>query len=358
MGSNPGLFKSGVILGTFALLLAGCGGSSTAAKTSTSKSNPITTSSTPVGAPSGSNAANLEDSVVSAIQKVQAAVVEITLNTSSGSALASGSIMTSNGYILTNDHVVQGGTNIKVITSTNQTYAATVTGTDQADDLAVVKINATNLPTITFADSSKAEVGQFVIAVGNPLGVGESATFGIISALNRTVSEGSPAAYIPDAIQTSAPINPGNSGGALIDLNGQLVGIPTLGAIDTEYGNTPANGIGYAIPSDRAVNIANQIITTGSANTGRAYFGLNRQIQDDPNGGVDVTGIDPSGPAAKAGLQVGDVIVQIDNTQITDSTTFESVLATHNPGDQITVTVLRNGNKMSVKLTLGTLPAN
>jgi S1-C subfamily serine protease len=322
-----------------------------------------------VGAPSSSSAATLEDSVVGAIQKVQPAVVEITVTTPNGQDLGSGSIITSDGYILTNDHVVQGGTSFKV-TTTGGNYDATLKGTDPADDLAILKISANKaLPTIAFADSSKALVGQFVIAVGNPLGVGQSASFGIISALNRNVSEApsGPANIIPNAIQTSAPINPGNSGGALIDLSGNLVGIPTLGALDPEYGNTPANGIGFAIPSNRAQTIANQIINSGKVtDTGRAYMGVStasvtQQVQQyyglSLDHGALIQQVVSGTPAQKAGLQAGDIIFKVDSTDINTSEDLGNYLTTKSPGDQITVNVNRNGSNVSVKVTLGTLPS-
>lgn len=339
-----------------ALALAAC---SVIASTSTKSTTSSTTiaSTTSTGAPAGSGAASLEDAVVAAIQKVQPAVVEITVQTDQGTAQGSGSIITPAGFILTNYHVVQGGNSFQVATS-SQTYNAKVAGSDPADDLAVMKIDGVNnLPVMTFADSSKMRVGQFVVAVGNPLGVGQSATFGIISALNRSVSEApnGPAGTIPNAIQTSAPINPGNSGGALIDLSGNLIGIPTLGALDPEFGNTPANGIGFAIPSNRAQFIANQIIKDGKvSNTGRPFIGV---VTSDGNGGAIIRQVIPNSPAARAGLQPGDIIVQIDNTPISGSNALGSYLANKAPGDKVTLTITRNGARQQIILTLGTLPA-
>ncbi len=347
------LLMSGLLFG-----LAACGVSSTGTTVANSKNGSTTIStSSSTGAPTGSNAATLEDSVINAIQKVQPAVVEITVTTTQGQALGSGSILTTDGYVLTNDHVVQGATAIQVSTSTT-TYSAKVAGKDPADDLAVIKIeNASNLPTITFADSSKLRVGQFVVAVGNPLGVGQSASFGIISALNRSVSEApsGPANIIPNAIQTSAPINPGNSGGALIDLSGNLVGIPTLGALDPEFGNSPANGIGFAIPANRAQFIAEQIIKNGVVtNTGRAFLGV---LTSDANGGAFIRQLVAGGPAEQAGLQPNDTIIQIDTTAIPNSAALGSYLANKAPGDKVTVTVNRNGTDLKITVTLGTLPA-
>ncbi len=360
--------KMAISTAALALLLTGCA-TATSTRAGNSTKTDHTTSIGTVGAPASSSAATLEGSVVSAIQKVQPAVVEVTVTTASGTALGSGSIITSDGYILTNDHVVQNGTSFQVTTSGGN-YPATVKGTDPADDLAILKINANKaLPTIAFADSSKALVGQFVIAVGNPLGVGQSASFGIISALNRNVSEApnGPANIIPNAIQTSAPINPGNSGGALIDLSGNLVGIPTLGALDPEYGNTPANGIGFAIPSNHAQTIANQIINSGKVtNTGRAFLGVDTvsitpQIAQSYNLPIDhgayIQQVVANTPAQAAGLQQGDIIFKIDSTAINTTSDVGNYLTSKLPGDQITITVNRNGNNVSVKATLATLPS-
>jgi S1-C subfamily serine protease len=360
--------KIALISAVLALGLAGC--ASVSANPAAHTQNESLSTTTSVGAPTGTSAATLEQSVEAAIQKVEPAVVEITVTTPSGTDQGSGSIITSDGYILTNDHVVQNGTSFQVTTSAGN-FSAQVAGTDPADDLAVLKVSSSKaLPTITFADSAKAQVGQFVIAVGNPLGVGQSATFGIISALNRTVSEApsGPASTIPNAIQTSAPINPGNSGGALIDLSGDLVGIPTLGALDPEFGNTPAAGIGFAIPSNQAKNIANQIIKSGKVtNTGRAFLGVEvadvtpdiaAQYGLPINHGAIIEQLVSGGPAQNAGLQVNDIIYQIDNTPIDSSDALGAYLATKAPGDQVTVYVNRNGSNVQVKVTLGTLPAS
>lgn len=363
--------KIAVITSVAALGLGLAACSSVANSTATRNTNQTSTtqSTTTIGAPVGTGASTLEQSVISAIQKVQAAVVEVTVTTANGTALGSGSIITSDGYILTNDHVVLGGTNFQV-TTTGGNYTASVAGQDPADDLALLKIKANKaLPTITFADSSKAMVGQFTIAVGNPLGVGQSASFGIISALNRSVSEApnGPANIIPNAIQTSAPINPGNSGGALIDLSGDLIGIPTLGALDPEFGNTPANGIGYAIPSNQAKFIADQIIRSGKvSNTGRAFLGVSTaDVTPDVasyynlalNHGAYIQQLVAGAPAEKAGLKVGDIIFQVDSTPVNDSTALGTYLATKAPGDTVTVSVNRGGTNMQIKVTLGTLPA-
>jgi S1-C subfamily serine protease len=199
------------------------------------------------------------------VAKVKPSVVEVYVTLTKGAALGSGVIIDSRGYIVTNNHVVSGARTIQVVLSNGIKEPAQLTGTDAANDLAVLKIAVSQggLSVATLGDSSQLQVGQEVLAIGNPLGDTETVTNGIVSALNRTVSEGQGGATIHNAIQTDAAINPGNSGGALVDMQGNMVGIPTLTAIDPEF-NTPANGVGFAIPSNRVKSIVTQLIQTGS----------------------------------------------------------------------------------------------
>jgi len=197
------------------------------------------------------------------VVKVTPAVVQVNVLTQNGGAIGSGVIIDSRGYIITNNHVVNGAQTIQVVLNDGTKLPAQLSGTDPPDDLAVLKIQPPgNMTVATIGDSSQLRVGQEVLAIGNPLGITQTVTNGIVSALGRTVSEGQGGATISNAIQTDAPINPGNSGGALVDLQGNLVGIPTLTAIDPEF-NTPANGVGFAIPSNRVKSIISQIIQTG-----------------------------------------------------------------------------------------------
>jgi len=197
------------------------------------------------------------------VVKVTPAVVQVNVLTQNGGAIGSGVIIDSRGYIITNNHVVNGAQTIQVVLNDGTKLPAQLSGTDPPDDLAVLKIQPPgNMTVATLGDSSQLRVGQEVLAIGNPLGITQTVTNGIVSALGRTISEGQGGATISDAIQTDAPINPGNSGGALVDLQGNLVGIPTLTAIDPEF-NTPANGVGFAIPSNRVKSIISQIIQTG-----------------------------------------------------------------------------------------------
>jgi S1-C subfamily serine protease len=194
-----------------------------------------------------------------AIAKVEPAVVELSVTTGQGQQIGSGVIINKNGDIVTNNHVISGAQSIKATLKNGNTETAQLVGSDAADDLAVVHIQPTPYMAVaTIGDSSKLTVGQEVLAIGNPLGITETATNGIVSALNRSVAE-SKHVTIKNAIQTDASINPGNSGGALINLQGQLVGIPTLAAIDAET-STPANGVGFAIPSNEVQAIVAQIV--------------------------------------------------------------------------------------------------
>ncbi|MGZ3644937.1 MAG: S1C family serine protease [Ktedonobacteraceae bacterium] len=199
------------------------------------------------------------------LTKVRPAVVEVNVTTQQGGAIGSGVIIDSRGYIVTNNHVVDGAQSMTVTLYDGTNLQAQLVGTDPADDLAVVKITppSKGLTVVQLGDSSKLAVGQDVMAIGNPLGITQTVTNGIISALGRSVSEGQGGATISNAIQTDAAINPGNSGGALVDMQGHLIGIPTLTAIDPEF-NTPASGVGFAIPSNRVATIVPQIISTGS----------------------------------------------------------------------------------------------
>lgn len=233
-------------------------------RTSTASTRASATTTATAGAVQPATTTTNEETVrEAAIAKIRPAVVEVNVTLSGASALGSGVIVDRRGYIVTNNHVVAGAQSIEVVLSDGTHLPAQLVGTDPADDLAVVKITTTaNLTVATLGDSSKLQVGQDVLAIGSPLGNAQSVTSGIISALGRSVSEGQGGATISNAVQTDAPINPGNSGGALVDLQGNLIGIPTLGAVDPEF-NTPADGVGFAIPSNRVGSVVSQIIATG-----------------------------------------------------------------------------------------------
>jgi S1-C subfamily serine protease len=207
------------------------------------------------------NATTLDTLRESVAAKVKPSIVEVYVTLANGAALGSGVIVDSRGYIVTNHHVVNGALTIQVVLSNGTREAAQLVGADANFDLAVLKIAVPNggLSVATLGDSTQVKVGQEVLVIGNPLGDTETVTNGIVSALKRSVSEEQGGPTIHNAIQTDAPINPGNSGGALVDLQGNVVGIPTLTAIDPEF-HTPANGVGFAIPVNRVKAILPQFI--------------------------------------------------------------------------------------------------
>jgi S1-C subfamily serine protease len=364
----------GIIAGALvlALLLAGTfaaghfAGSTSVARTTTGGTTTSTISLPP-------SAQDLQQAIITVLHNVQPAVVEVTSDGRAGSAIGSGVVMRADGYIVTNDHVVAGFNTFHVLLSDGTTKTATVVGQDAQDDLAVLKIDATNLHPIALADSSKVQVGEFALALGNPLGLNQSATLGIVSALNRTASEGTngTGATLTGLVQTSAPINPGNSGGALVDLQGALIGIPTLGAANTQTGGS-ADGIGFAIPANRVSFVVSQLIANGHlTTTGQGFLGIRGQDVDaqvaainnlSTQSGVLVAGFanDASGssPAQKAGLHTGDVITAVGGTTVTGNSDLAGVLLSQAPGTKVTVTVQRGTSQVKIDVTLGERPAN
>jgi S1-C subfamily serine protease len=306
------------------------------------------------------NGENQEAVREAVIAKVRPAVVQVNVTSSRGQGLGSGVIIDQRGYIITNNHVVERAQRIQVMLYDGTRLSAQLVGTSSADDLAVLKVTPPrgNLTVAVLGDSSKLRVGQEVLAIGNPLGITQTVTRGIVSALGRTVGT------IPNAIQTDAPINPGNSGGALVDLQGQLIGIPTATAIDPQFG-TPANGVGFAIPSNRVKFIAPQIIETGKVtNSGRAALGV-RVTNVDPtlaernnlsiDRGALVVEVTLSGPAAQAGIRAGDVITRVDNKEVNDTASLSDVLVSKKPGDVVSVQVYRGKQQMTMNVKFGEL---
>lgn len=291
------------------------------------------------------------------IARVRPAVVQVNVVTSSGEGLGSGVILDSRGYIVTNNHVISSAQHTQVTLYDGTSLAAQLVGADPLDDLAVLKVSTNaKLSAITLGDSSKLQVGQEVLVIGNPLGITQTVTSGIVSALDRAVSS------IPDAIQTDAAINPGNSGGALVNLQGELVGIPTLSAIDPQF-QTPANGVGFAIPSNRVSLIAPQIIQTGKVtHTGRAIMGIQITSVDSDlaaqnhlavSAGALIVEVASGGPAQAAGLQPGDVIVQVGTHPVSNVASFADALLTLSPGEVVEVSISRGNEQLSIKVTLG-----
>jgi S1-C subfamily serine protease len=254
--------------------------------------------------------------------------------------------------------VVSGGRSFVVTDSTGKNYSAKLVAVFPPDDLAVIQASgAAKLKPATFADSAKLAVGDVAIAIGNPLGLRSSVTQGIVSGFRQAVQEGSNGVTLPSAIQTSAAINPGNSGGALVGIDGRVIGIPTLAATDPELGGS-APGIGFAIPSNLVKSIANQILQHGKViDSHRAYLGI--RAGDTNGGGVIVGGVTPSGPAARAGIRVGDLIVSVAGMPTPSTNALSAVLAELKPGRTVPVVVEhQNGSKATVHVTLGTYPAS
>ncbi len=322
-----------------AVALCACGGSST--KT-------ITTSTTAVG--SGSVSA-LQQSYVKVIAQVSPSVVQI----SNRQGLGSGIVVDDHGDVVTNAHVVAGGGPLRVTDSRGHSYSASLVGAFSPDDLAVVRAHHASLTAASLGDSRQLKVGDIVLALGNPLGLRSSVTNGIVSALGRTVQEPN-GVVLPNAIQTSASINPGNSGGALVNLSGQVVGIPTLTATDPELGGA-APGIGFAIPSSVVADIAGQIVRHGHVvNSHRAFLGV--QLATGASNGAVVAAVKRGGPADQAGITSGDVITSIHGQHINGAADVPDVLASLSPGQTIKVGLTTSsGQHKTVSVKLGQYPS-
>lgn len=278
--------------------------------------------------------------------------------------LGSGVVYDNNGHIVTNAHVVGTEKTFRVTIANSETpLTARLVYSYPEQDLAVVKLDQVpeGLRAARFGDSDKVEVGQIVLAMGSPLGLSSSVTQGIVSATGRTVSEGGSGggtgATIANMVQTSAAINPGNSGGALVNLDGQVIGIPTLAAADPALGGSAAPGIGFAIPASMVKTVADQIVKQGRVtDSGRAALGITaRDVVDDSfqPAGVAVVDVTGGGAADKAGIRPGDVITRLGGTVITTITSLSEALAANRPGQRTTVTFTRDGTEQTVNVTLG-----
>jgi Do/DeqQ family serine protease len=280
--------------------------------------------------------------------------------------IGSGVIVSADGTILTNNHVIEGADKINIELSDNRSFEAKVIGTDPLSDLAVVKIEAQNLPFLNLGDSDKVRVGDIILAIGNPLGIGQTVTAGIVSAKGRRtgISDGSQDAF-EDFLQIDAPINRGNSGGALVNLNGELVGINSqiLSTPGASGGNI---GIGFSIPSNMAKSVMEQLVAGGKVRRGMLGINIQNPTEEMKEAfglkdtkGVLVGGVKTGSAADKAGIKRGDVIVAIDGEKVEDSNALRNRVAGTLPGTEINLTLLRNGGEQQVKVTLDELkPAN
>jgi S1-C subfamily serine protease len=368
------------------LLVAACSAAAHPnAATSTPASVPVT-GQTQIAVPlvtgptAQGTAQNLTGGVMAVAEMVKPAIVQITtmqvklnqLNQAYAvpAGTGSGVIYDKSGLVLTNDHVIAGGTQLRVSLIDGRSFPAKLLGGDPSTDLAVLQIQAQNLPVANLGDSNQLQIGEWVVAIGYALGLpgGPTVSAGVISALGRTVQlptgqNGSGGPFLFDMLQTDAAINPGNSGGALVNLSGQVIGINTLVAANTGTG-FQAQGIGFAIPIESAKAVADQLAQTGravhsymGADIATLTPGLAAQLGINQPQGVLITNVVPGSPAEKAGLQQGDVIIAIDNRPIRQDADVAKILDSHKPGDAIALTIVRNNRQQTGKLILGEAPA-
>jgi putative serine protease PepD len=338
--------------------LAGC---TSSGSSSTTNSNASASANTAIGC-----------AVTSVADRVLPSVVTIAAAGPGGSGTGSGEVIRSDGYILTNNHVIAiaaNGGKVEVTFSDGTSVPATIVGRDVLTDLAVLKVaQSDNLKVIGLGSSASVQVGQPVVAIGAPLGLSGTVTSGIISAMDRTVevpAEDDRSALLVSALQTDAAINPGNSGGALVNCSGDLIGVPSAGAtVPTSDGGSSAGsvGLGFAIPVSLAKTISDEIISTGRVS--HSYFGVqtvpipaDAAAQAGLKGGLFVAGVVSGGPAAKAGLQQGDVITEINGQTATTNVQLQELTLTKQPGDTVTIGYARDGaTGKTTTVTLGSQP--
>ena len=272
-------------------------------------------------------------------------------------ALGSGVVVSPDGYILTNHHVVDGARQIDVELTDGRTFKATVVGSDAPSDLAVLKVSARDLPTLPMGDSDRVRVGDVALAVGNPLGVGQTVTMGIISAKGRATGSGD--GSYEDFIQTDAPINQGNSGGALVNTRGELIGINSQ-ILSTSGGSI---GIGFAIPTSMARDVMQQLIKTGGVHRGMLGVTVQGVSADIAKSlglsqvkGALVSAVSPDSPAERAGLRRGDLVLEIDGQPVNDSNGLRNQVSRHQPGTDVALTIQRDGQERRVDVRLAEMP--
>ncbi len=394
--SRPWSLLSG-LLGLALLTLVGCqssssGSASPGAATAASPAPSVAVAGARSVQPNG----GLQTAVRDVARRVRPAVVQITNQQAQigqfnqpfqvPAGVGSGVIYDNQGHVLTNDHVVAGAQSLLVSLPDGRSFQGTLVGADPDTDLAVVQISGDNLPVAELGDSSQLQVGDWLVAIGNALALpgGPTVTAGVVSALGRTVQEpASPSAaggrggapggaqrggqtggpFLFDVIQTDASINPGNSGGPLLNLDGQVIGINTLVAGQAEPG-VQAQGIGFAIAINTARPIADALVSTGRVAhpfIGIQYVPINpaiaQQLGVQVKNGVVVAAVQPGSPAASAGLQPNDVITQVDGKDLIGDSALAEAINGHQPGDTVSLTVLRGGQTMPVQVTLSQRPS-
>jgi serine protease Do len=319
----------------------------------------IGTNQTQVQVPT--NLIDIQNQVEEVANKVSPAVVRIVSTTQVISpfflqvipqeGLGSGVIIREDGLILTNNHVIADATKIEVTLSNGKTYKGEVLGADPISDLALVKINATNLPTASLGDSSKVKVGEFVVAIGNPYGLDHTVTFGVISAVERNIDTGNNTMY--GVIQTDAAINPGNSGGPLVNLKGEVIGINTM-----IYQN--AQGLGFAVSSNTAKKVIDSILKTGKVRWPYLGIQVTTMTQEIANSyniayteGAFVVDVVVGSPAYMGGIRKYDVITAVNGKAIKTADDLISTIRNYSPNDRVTITVSRNGKMMDLQVVLG-----
>ncbi len=269
--------------------------------------------------------------------------------------IGSGILISPDGYIVTNNHVVDGATEIRVTMKDRKTYTAKLIGTDPLTDLAVIKINGTDLPSVPWGNSTELQPGQTVLAFGNPFGYRFTVTRGIVSGLNRPNPDSSDPRRPGGFIQTDAAINPGNSGGALVDARGEVIGINTF--LISPSGSF--SGMGFAIPSQIAKPVVDSLIRTGKVE--HAYMGVgisditpenSKFFEMKSNNGAVITQVEPDSPGGKAGLKIGDVVTAVDGQEVTDASQLQIAIGAKKPGTKVELSVLRDGKQISVPVTL------
>jgi putative serine protease PepD len=330
---------------------------------------------------SGGTSPAADNTVAKAAQKILPSVVTISEESRQESGIGSGAVIRSDGYILTNNHVVSGAANggrLSVTLQDGRTFAATVVGTDPSSDLAVIKIAAAGLTAATFGNSDALSIGELVVAVGSPLGLTGTVTSGIVSAVHRPVRTGDSTVQndqnaVLDAIQTDAPINPGNSGGPLVNSKGEIIGVNSaIATVNGSRGGNPFGGgqdqsgnigVGFAIPGNYASSIATELINTGRAS--HPYVGVNASDADENSSsavssgsGARILSLVPGGPADQAGLRTGDVVTKLADRKVTDVNSLIAAVRSHAVGDQVTVTYTRNGETRTASVRLARQPGS